>query len=714
MSKFEKNKVMPRYFAIAVVLTLLGFAVIGKAMYIMTAEKQYWTDVAARLKADSIDVMPNRGNILSSDGQLMASSIPEYKIYIDFKAGDEKKDSILLADMDSICNGLHTIFPEKSAADFKKHMMEGYEKKSRNWPIWKKRIDYGTCAEVKKLPVFNMPRYKGGFKAEAFNARRRPFGSLAQRTVGEMYGAKDTAKCGIELSCDSILRGKIGKKHRRKILNKYLDIPVLPPTDGADIVTTIDVTMQDIAERAVVDELKKINGDMGVAILMEVETGDVKAIVNMERLGNGYAERVNRAISYRCEPGSVFKVASFLVALDDGVVDTSYVIHTGSGVMQMRGRWMKDHNWRRGGYQDINVARTLEVSSNIGVSHVIDKYYYNNPEKYVSGLYRVGINEDLKLPIIGYLPPKIRMPEKNNRGQYTNWSKTALAWMSIGYETQIAPINTVTLYNAIANDGKMMRPRFIKKIVKNGETIQEFPPEVIKEQIAKPTTIKTMQTILEHVVSQGLGKKAGSALFKVAGKTGTAQVSQGAKGYKSGVVQYWLSFAGYFPADDPKYSCIVCLKKSGLPASGGGMSGLVFHNISEAIMAKNLKIDVADAKDSTSIMIPDVKNGNMMAAEYVLRNLDIDSDTEWEGSFAYGNPIWGKASSNETTVNLSKENTSEHIVPNVQGMGARDAVYLLENRGLKVKLVGRGKVKSQSCAAGKTAVKGTECVLILG
>lgn len=714
MSKFEKNKVMPRYFAIAVVLTLLGFAVIGKAMYIMTAEKQYWTDVAARLKADSIDVMPNRGNILSSDGQLMASSIPEYKIYIDFKAGDEKKDSILLADMDSICNGLHTIFPEKSAADFKKHMMEGYEKKSRNWPIWKKRIDYGTCAEVKKLPVFNMPRYKGGFKAEAYNARRRPFGSLAQRTVGEMYGAKDTAKCGIELSCDSILRGKIGKKHRRKVLNKYLDIPVLPPTDGADIVTTIDVTMQDIAERAVVDELKKINGDMGVAILMEVETGDVKAIVNMERLGNGYAERVNRAISYRCEPGSVFKVASFLVALDDGVVDTSYVIHTGSGVMQMHGRWMKDHNWRRGGYQDINVARTLEVSSNIGVSHVIDKYYYNNPEKYVSGLYRVGINEDLKLPIIGYLPPKIRMPEKNNRGQYTNWSKTALAWMSIGYETQIAPINTVTLYNAIANDGKMMRPRFIKKIVKNGETIQEFPPEVIKEQIAKPTTIKTMQTILEHVVSQGLGKKAGSALFKVAGKTGTAQVSQGAKGYKSGVVQYWLSFAGYFPADDPKYSCIVCLKKSGLPASGGGMSGLVFHNISEAIMAKNLKIDVADAKDSTSIMIPDVKNGNMMAAEYVLRNLDIDSDKEWEGSFAYGNPIWGKASSYETTVNLSKENTSEHIVPNVQGMGARDAVYLLENRGLKVKLVGRGKVKSQSCAAGKTAVKGTECVLILG
>ena len=714
MSKFDKNKVMPRYFAIAVVLTLLGFAVIGKAMYIMTAEKQYWTEVASRLKADSVDVKPNRGNILSSDGQLMASSIPEYRIYIDFKAGDEKKDSTLLADMDSICNGLHRIFPEKSAADFKKHMMKGYKKKSRNWPIWHKRIDYGTCAEVKKLPVFNMAQYKGGFKADPYNARRRPFGSLAQRTVGEMYGAKDTAKCGIELSCDSILRGKIGKKHRRKILNKYLDIPVLPPEDGADIVTTIDVSMQDIAERAVVDELKKINGDMGVAILMEVETGDVKAIVNMERSGNKYTEQVNRAISYRCEPGSVFKVASFLVALDDGVVDTSYVIHTGSGVMQMHGRWMKDHNWRRGGYQDINVARTLEVSSNIGVSHVIDKYYYNNPEKYVNGLYRVGINEDLKLPIIGYLPPKIRMPERTKRGQYTNWSKTALAWMSIGYETQIAPINTVAFYNAIANDGKMMRPRFIKKIVKNGETIKEFPPEVIKERIAKPSTIKTMQTILEHVVSQGLGAKAGSELFKVAGKTGTAQVSQGAKGYKSGTVQYWLSFAGYFPADDPKYSCIVCLKKSGLPASGGGMSGVVFHNISEAIMAKNLKIDVADAKDSTSILIPDVKNGNVMAAEYVLRNLDINSDTEWNGSYAYGNPIWGKASYSNGSINLTKKATSEEIVPDVTGMGASDAVFLMESRGIKVKIIGRGKVKSQSYAAGNTIIKGTECTLVLG
>ncbi len=427
----------------------------------------------------------------------------------------------------------------------------------------------------------------------------------------------------------------------------------------------------------------------------------------------GYRETVNKAISHRCEPGSVFKVASFLVALDDGVVDTSFVIHTGSGVMPMHGRDMKDHNWRRGGYQDINVARTLEVSSNIGVSHVIDKFYFNNPEKYVDGLHRVGIAEDLQLPLVGYTPPIIRRPHKNSRGQYDNWSKTALAWMSIGYETQVAPINTVTFYNAIANNGRMMRPRFVKKVIKNGETLKEYPPEVIKEQIAKPQTIKTMQTILEHVVSQGLGKKAGSPMFKVAGKTGTAQVSKGKAGYKSGTVDYWLSFAGFFPADKPRYSCIVCIEKSGLPASGGGMSGVVFHHIAEGVMAKHLKMSVDDARDTSSVMIPDVKNGNIMAADYVLGRLDIKTDTQWEGSYAYGNPIWGKAARHAGEVTLTKTKTPRNIVPDVKGMGARDAVYMLESRGLTVKVQGRGKVKSQSYAPGRTAISGAECVLVM-
>ncbi|MDE6353990.1 MAG: transpeptidase family protein [Prevotella sp.] len=714
MSKFDNDKVMPRYFVIAVVLTMMGVAVLGRTVYIMTAKKSYWMEVAARQKSDSVSVKPNRGNILSCDGQLMASSLPEYRIYMDFKAGGEEKDSIWREKLDSVCQGLHRIFPQKSAAEFKAHLEKGHARMSRNWPIWKRRIDYNTFKEVQQLPVFRMSKYKGGFHWEEFNARRRPFGSLAQRTVGDMFGAKDTARFGLELSYDSVLRGKNGLIHRRKIRNKFMGIPVLPPDDGADIVTTIDVGMQDLAERALIDELKEVNGDVGVVILMEVETGDVKAIVNMVKCADGeYREIMNKAISHRCEPGSVFKVASFLVALDDAVADTSFVIHTGSGVMPMHGRDMKDHNWRRGGYQDINMARSLEVSSNIGVSYVIDKFYGTNPEKYVDGLRRVGIAEDLKLPLVGYAPPIIRRPQKNSRGQYVNWSKTALPWMSIGYETQIAPINTVTFYNAIANNGRMMRPRFVKRVVKNGETLMEFEPEVIKEQIARPQAVKTMQTILEHVVSQGLGRKAGSKMFKVAGKTGTAQVSKGKAGYKSGTVDYWLSFAGYFPADKPRYSCIVCIQKSGLPASGGGMSGVVFHHIAEGVMSRSLKLSVENACDTSSVMIPDVKDGNVMAADYVLGRLDIKTDTQWDGTYAFGNPVWGRAARRRDEVSLTRTDIPRGVTPDVTGMGARDAVYMLESRGLKVRLHGRGRVKSQSFPAGRTIVRGAECVLTL-
>ena len=706
MSKFNNDKVMPRYFAIAVVLTLIGFAVVGKAMYIMTAKKDYWTQVASRLKRDSVVVKPNRGNILSCDGQLMASSIPEYKLYMDFQAGAEdsigkhKRDSIWEANIDTICYELNQIFPQRSAAEFKANLLEGKHKVQKNgtvgarhWDIWPKRVDYNTFCEVHNLPIFKERTYKGGFHWETYNSRRRPFGTLARRTIGEMFGAKDSAKNGLELSLDTLLRGKNGLMHRRKILSKYLDIPVLSPEDGVDVVTTIDVGMQDLAERALVDELKEINGEMGVAILMEVKTGDVKAIVNMSRGQDGnYYEMVNNAISYRCEPGSVFKVASFLVALDDGVIDTTMTIPTGCGVMEMHGRPMKDHNWRRGGYGTINVARALEVSSNIGVSYLIDKYYGHNPKKYVEGLYRIGIHEDLKLPLVGYHTPMIRMPDTKTTDRAKYWSKTTLPWMSIGYETQIAPINTVAFYNAIANDGKMMQPRFIKQLVKNGEVIREFEPVVLKERIAKPQTIKTMQTILEHVVSQGLGKKAGSKSFKVAGKTGTAQVADQFGSYHSGVTRYWLSFAGFFPADNPRYTCIVCLKKSGLPASGGGMSGVVFHHIAEGVMAQNLKRSVDAARDASSIMTPDVKRGDNSAANYVLASLKT------------------KASSNSST---NYRESSKHTVPDVTGMGAKDAVYQLESRHIKARVKGRGKVKSQSIHAGTAIKQGMVCELIL-
>ena len=370
MSKFKKEKVLPRYIAIVVLLTLVGMAVVFKAFYTMTAKKSYWETVANRQKSDSDIVRPNRGNILSCDGQLLASSIPEYKIFMDFQAGGNadtawvrKRDSIWYADLDSLCRGLNVIFPDRSAEEFKERLEEGKHRILRNgsegarhWAVWPKRISYNTYCEVKQLPFFNLPANKGGFHAESFEARRRPFGSLAERTIGDIRsfeGGKDTARFGIELTYDSLLRGKYGIERKQKVLNKVVPFIVTPAIDGTDIVTTIDVGMQDLAEQALVEGLKKWNASMGVTILMEVKTGDVKAIVNMRRADNGeYYERFNDAISYRCEPGSVFKVASFLVALDDGVVDTSYVLHTGCRILPMHGAKMKDHNWHRGGYGD--------------------------------------------------------------------------------------------------------------------------------------------------------------------------------------------------------------------------------------------------------------------------------------------------------------------------------------------------------------------------
>lgn len=711
MSKFDSKKVMPRYAVIAIVMTIVSIAVLGKTIYTMTVKKSYWMEVASTQKRDSVSVKPIRGNILSCDGQLMASSLPEYKIYMDFKAGGKEKDSLWRVKVDSICIGLSRIFPAKSAAQFKKDLEEGHRKMSQNWPIWDKRIDYSTFSEVKNLPVFRLNKYKGGFHWEEYNARRRPYGSLAQRTIGDMFGAKDTARCGLELSYDSILRGKNGIIHRRKVLNKFLNIMDTPPVDGADIVTTIDVNMQDLAERSVINELKEINGNVGVAIVMEVATGDVKAIVNMEKCVDGeYREIKNHAVSDLLEPGSVFKTASIMVALDDGVVDTTYKVETAGGVWNMYGREMKDHNWRRGGYGLLTLPQTLLYSSNIGVSRIIDDHYRNNPEKFVEGIYRTGLAENLHLPIVGSSRPIIRMPKKNKRGQWLNWSKTALPWMSIGYETQIPPISTLTFYNAIANGGKMVKPRFVKQVRTPDGDVIDFPTEVIKERICKPKTLGEIQTILEHVVSQGLGKKAGSTSFLVAGKTGTAQISKGAAGYKSGTTNYLLSFAGYFPADKPRYSCIVCIQKSGLPASGGGMSGVVFHHIAEGIMAQNIKMDVSDARDSLSCPFPDVMYGNLLSTDYVLTQLGFKVDNGWNGRYPQGRPIWGIASRSNNDMRLERKPAyGKSYVPNVIGMGARDAVYLMGSRGIKVRIKGRGRVVRQSQQPGFKVKKNMVC-----
>ena len=695
---------MTRFFLIVVLFATVGVCIVLKAAIIMFKERGYWNEVADRFVKENVLVDPNRGNILSTDGKLLASSLPEYSLYMDFMVSDPdenrkakeqaKKDSLFKSHLDEICEGLHRIFPDRSAAAFKQHLQNGRNRKSRYYRIYPRRVSYIQYKEVQKLPFFNLGKNRSGLQGVASNNRKRPFGSLAQRTIGDVYA--DTAlgaKNGIELAFDTLLKGKKGVTHRQKVMNKYLNITDIEPIDGADIISTIDVDMQDICEKALVDKLYELNAMVGVAVLMEVKTGEVKAIVNMSKGNDGkYYEMRNNAISDMMEPGSTFKTASIMVALEDGKIEPDTKVDTGNGVKMMHGRPMKDHNWNRGGYGVIDVTRILEVSSNVGVSSIIDQYYYDNPQKFVDGLKRLGITEPLHLQIAGEGKPNIKGPKERY------FAKTTLPWMSIGYETQIPPLNILTFYNAIANDGIMVRPKFVKAAVKDGQIIQEYPTEVIREKIA---------SILEKVVSQGLAKPAGSKQFAVAGKTGTAQISQGAAGYTAGGRKYLVSFCGYFPADAPKYSLIVSIQKPGLPASGGLMAGSVFSKIAERVFAKNLSYELKNAIDSTTVVIPDVKSGDLAETSYVLGKLNVPTEGKTSKT------SWGRVEEDSVGVKLEQQSLKTGIMPNVVGMGAKDAVYLLEKAGLKVNIAGVGKVTRQSIPSGNKYLKGQTVALQL-
>ena len=464
--------------------------------------------------------------------------------------------------------------------------------------------------------------------------------------------------------------------------------------------------MQDICEKALVDKLKELEAVSGVAILMDVPTGDVKAIVNMTRGQDGnYYEMRNLAISNLQEPGSTFKTASIMVALEDGKVTPDYIVDTGNGIKMMYGQAMRDHNWHRGGYGAIDVNRIMEVSSNIGVSSIIDKYYKDDPQKFVDGLKRMSIDQPLHLQIPGEGIPNIKGPKEKY------FAKTTLPWMSIGYEVQLPPINILTFYNAIANNGKMVRPRFVTKAVKDGDTVEEFPVEVINEKICSDRTLEQIRTILRNVVGHGLAKPAGSDQFNVSGKTGTAQISQGAAGYKSGVRNHLVSFCGYFPSEQPRYSCIVSIQINKGIASGGGMAGSVFGKIAERVYAKNLHFDLSNAVDSTTNVIPAVKAGNMNETVRVLEGLQVPVQKDFKLSASQ--TTWGHAQQSPNAVILQAGEDKMGLVPNVIGMGAKDAVYLLESKGLRVQLYGIGRVRSQSIAGGSRLVKGQTVTLQL-
>lgn len=693
-------------------MILFGVAVILKAGYMMFFEREYWEKVADRFVKENIPIKPTRGNIISADGKLMASSLPEYRIYLDCNAdNDEDPDyntkKLLLRNIVAISEGLHQIFVDKTAHEFRKYLEKGVWSNNRNCLIYPKRISYIQLQEVKQLPVFNLPANIGGLHEVSYNQRQKLFGSLASRTLGSLYAdVGKGAKNGIELSFDNELRGKNGITHRQKVMNRFLNIIDVPPVDGSDVITTIDVDMQDISEKALVDELKKINATSGVAILMEVKTGNVKAIVNMDKCEDGeYLEKRNDAISSMMEPGSTFKTASIMVALEDGYITPNYMVDTGDGIRRMYDRNMKDWNWYKGGFHQIDVTHILMYSSNIGVSTIIDKFYHNNPQKYIDGLKRMGLDKPLKLQIKGEGIPNIKGPKERY------FASTTLPWMSIGYETQIPPLNILNFYNAIANNGVMVRPKFVSAISRKGEIVKTFPTQVINSKICSDRTLSQIREILKCVVNDehGLGKPAKSKNFLISGKTGTAQVSQGSAGYKRGGTSYLVSFCGYFPSDNPKYSCIVSIRIPGGQASGGLMAGSVVHKIAEQVYAKDLRLCVDIARDSTGLLTPHIMDGDWKETKQVLRMLRIGSEESFADRMSR---IWCHGR-NDGRILAIKQKTMLSGVPSVIGMGAKDAVFLLTSKGLIVGIKGVGKVVSQSLQPGIRCKRGQKINLIL-
>lgn len=712
----KSSRILLSYFIVVLALGLVAVGVLMRAFDTAFVEKAKWEKVAESQQRPNHLVLPGRGNIYSSDGKLMATSVPRYYTYIDFQAQGLNPDSFLYSKrngVDSLAVYLSRKFKDRTPAGYKSYLLRGFnmKKNNRQYPLVNGRISYSDLKEIKKYPFLRLNRNKSGFYTKEMVQRQKPFGTLASRTIGDIYGEIDQesgltkGKNGLELQYDSLLRGEAGMSSVRRVGGGWTNVIEVEPVDGMDVRTTIDINIQDITEKSLVDMLKNIDAASGTAVVMEVKTGEIKAITNMARIREGiYAETKNHAVADETEPGSTFKVASIMVALEDGVCQPSDTVDVGNGIYMYKGARMTDHNNNKGGYGRISVEQAIWYSSNIGVAKTILKGYEKNPAKYVEGLYRIGMNADLHLEIPGAGRSKIRMPD--DTAHY--WSKTALPWMSFGYETQVPPIYTLTFFNAIANGGKMVRPLFTKEILHNGKSIQSFSTEVVKSSICSDKTLEIIKGMLIGVVEEGTGKAVYSDIVRIAGKTGTAQIASGGVYKQAG---HQVAFCGYFPADEPKYSCICVIRQPriGYP-SGGTMSGGVVKAIAEKIYASHIAFDIRDMEtDSMAVKLPLPKGGHMDALENVLDKLDIDAnkdsiETKW---------VMARRADDKEEVHFKDVPLREGLVPNVVGMGAKDAVYLLEKAGLQASLNGLGRVSSQSVSPGARASRGQTVSLIL-
>ncbi|NDV47573.1 PASTA domain-containing protein [Paludibacter sp. 221] len=729
-------------FGIMYSLIVIAFVlVIAQIIIIQTKERDNWLALQYNSEKSTKIVPPNRGNIYSHDGRLLASSIPTYEIFLETTAANlrDKNGKVFYEKLDSVSESLSLLFKDRTKEQYKAALKDAYDKKKRYFKIYPGRIQYYHLKEVEAMPLFKLGRIKSGLIVEEKVRREKPFGSLANITIGDVFGnesqivKKDTiiirtnpkthktdtikkrqeqwvglnAKYGLEKYYNDYLNGEPGYSSRQKLTNLWQTVIEAEPIDGNDIYSTIDVDIQDISENVLVETLEKFNAVSGYAIFMETKTGEVKSIVNMYRNASGkYYEKENGAVTDIMEPGSTFKTIALIAALDDGKIKITDSIDVGDGRLKYHSRVpeVTDHNARKGGYGKISVANVIHGSSNVGMHKIIVDAYGNDQGAFIDRIRSTKIGEPMNLEFIEAQRPRIKHPNEKN-----NWSTvTSLSAMSRGYEVQVPPIYILTYYNAIANNGKMIRPIFVKSIAKDGQTIKKFSTETINNSICKPSTLADIQEVLLGVVEgeMGTGKDVRSQTVHIAGKTGTARV------IKDGVYsnsKHRVSFCGYFPAENPQYTGIVVINEPNV-SSAGLTSGVAFKNTAERIMA--LKSDWTPklmANDTTimknTVLLPNSKDGNYKDLQTVMKNVRLPISGE------SGEWVKSEITENETTIKpLALDNEK---IPDVRGMGAKNAIYLLENMGLNVQINGRGKVVSQNILAGTQATKGRNITLTL-
>ena len=697
-----KRDILWRVYLCFIGIALLSLFVLGKAFYIQRVQGAYWRGLSDSLHQKFIELDAERGTIYSEDSSMLSTSIPYFNIYIDFGADGlrEKNGKRFSENIDSLSGCLASLFGDQSVAAYKKDLLRGYRTTDRYY-LLQSNVSFEQYKKLRSFPLVRQGRNKSGFIAEVNNKRLNPFGLLANRTIG--LARANAQNVGLERTYDTLLKGESGKRLVRYIAGGTY-IPVegyeIESENGKDIVTTLDVNIQDIAENALLKGLTENEAEHGTCIVMEVATGKIKAIANLGRQTDGtYWEDLNYAIR-ASEPGSTFKLATLLSLLEDKNVKLTDNVNLEGGTWKVAGRTVYDSE--KHGETNVTVKHAFELSSNVGMAKLATTHYTGNPTVFVDRLKKLKLNQLTGVDLAGETNPIIKNPKSRT------WSATTLPWMAFGYEVLVSPLQTLTLYNAVANNGKMMKPYLVNTIQESGITVKDNQPTTVIERICSDETLRQLKECLEGVCKDegGTGTKLfKNSFYKVAGKTGTALIANGSRGYADHI--YQSSFAGYFPADHPRYSCIVVIKNKPFAKKyyGAAVAGPVFKELADKLMSA--ASDPMEApiykKDSSQFYYA----GSTRDMKLVTRAVGLDykdsaGKNEWSHLYA----------SNDQAV-MNKEIVSRQTIPNVKGMGLKDALYLLESMDLRVAAKGRGKVRTQSVEPGASLQKNETIILQL-